>query len=102
MAITAADLAKYVGVKDDDSFVATCFAEATALVDNHIGAADVPADVKGRCYLEAGSELFHRRQAPNGIAQFATPDGGGAVRVARDPLVGVYPLTAGYLLGGFA
>lgn len=76
-------------------FAAQWLADAGGVVSS------VPAAVLDRAYLEAGSELYHRRQAPNGIAQFATPDG-NPVRVARDPLVGVYPLITPYLGGGFA
>jgi hypothetical protein len=45
------------------------------------------------------SELFHRRNAPNGIAQFASMDG-TAMRVSRDPLTSTYPLLNRYVLGG--
>ena len=101
--LQASDLAKYVGAPDADAFAAQCWAEAVALVDNLFGTVPTaPEAVIDRCYLEAGSELFHRRQAPNGIAQFATPDGAAPVRVARDPLIGVYPIAQPYLGGGFA
>jgi hypothetical protein len=50
-----------------------------------------------RCYLEVGSELFHRRNAPMGVAQYATYDGAPA-NTARDPLVGVYPLLNRYMV----
>jgi hypothetical protein len=99
----AAKLLTYVGASQADAeFAATCYGTAVALVDDLIGTATVPEDVKGRCYLEAGSELFHRRQAPNGITQFATPEGASPVRIARDPLTGVYPLLTRYLGLGFA
>jgi hypothetical protein len=55
-----------------------------------------------RAILECGSELFYRRNAPSGITQFATPDGQSAVRVARDPMVGAYPILAPYMAAGFA
>lgn len=101
----------------EDGFIEACWVEATELVGNHVGGealttagqtaraaalALVPTTVLTRCYLEAGSELYHRKNAPNGIAQFATPDGSAGVRVARDPLVGVYPLVAPYMAAGFA
>ena len=98
-------LAAYVdpsGNGRDAAFIEECFAQAKAMVDNLIGTATVPTVVVSRAYLEAGSELFHRRQAPNGITQFATPDGSGAIRVARDPMVGVTPILAPFLGGGFA
>lgn len=103
MAVAASDLTAYVGASTNDAaFVTVCLAQAQAAVDRLIGEVTVPEDVVDRCYLEAGSELFHRRQAPNGIAQFATPDGAAPVRVARDPLVGVYPILLPFLPGAFA
>lgn len=104
--ITAASLGAYVGAGTADAvYVAQCFAESEALVDNLITESTikpVPLAIRDRCVLEAGSELFHRRQAPNGIAQFATPDGAAPVRVARDPLIGVYPILEPFLPLGFA
>lgn len=99
------DLKAYVGAPDsDDTFVASCWTESTELVDLFCGIAvgDVPASVLQRATIECGSELFHRRSAPNGIAQFATLDGGSAVRVARDPMVGAYPLLTPYIGLGIA
>jgi hypothetical protein len=97
------DLKAYVGASDlDDTFVAACWTEATELVAQYLGEAvdDVNADVLKRSKIEVGSELYHRRSAPNGVAQFATLDGGSAVRVARDPMVGAYPLLARYMPAG--
>lgn len=102
--MTAADLKDYVRATsaDDDSFAAQCWEEAVELVGRYVGSATVPQTVLERAHLEVGSELFHRRNAPNGISQFATLDGSSAVRVARDPMVGAYPLLARYVGGGFA
>lgn len=87
------ELKAYVGATTpDDDFVDSCWHEAIALVTKFVGTATVNADVLNRAYLECGSELYHRRSAPNGVAQFATLDGGSAVRVARDPMVGAYPI----------
>lgn len=86
-------LKDYVGAAHtDDAFVESCWDEAIALVAKFVGTATVNADVLFRAQIECGSELFHRRSAPNGVAQFATLDGGSAVRVARDPMVGAYPI----------
>ena len=82
--------------------MAQCEAEAEALVTAYVGTALVPSEVLGRAVLEVGSELFHRRSAPNGVAQFGTLDGAAPLRVARDPMVGAYPLLARYVGGGFA
>ena len=97
------DLKAYVGAPDsDNSFVNDCWSEATALVVAFVGTATVNADILQRAKIECGSELFHRRSAPNGIAQFATLDGGSAVRVARDPMIGAYPLLTPYVGLGVA
>jgi hypothetical protein len=86
-------LKDYVGATHpDDDFVSACWDEAVALVTKFVGTATVNADVLTRAYVECGSELFHRRSAPNGVAQFATLDGGSAVRVARDPMIAAYPI----------
>lgn len=95
------ELKAYVNsANPDDDFVDSCWHEAIALVDQYVGTATVDADVLNRAYLECGAELYHRRAAPNGVAQFATMDGNNAVRVARDPLVGVYPIVARWMPAG--
>ena len=87
----------------DASFIESCIDEAIALVAGVSGGdvALVPTSILDRCYLEVGSELYQRRQAPNGVAQFAAVDG-TAIRIARDPLVGAYPLLRPFMRGGFA
>lgn len=76
--------ARHVAI--DDAFVTACATEALALVDRIIGdTLDVPADIRTRAIVEAGSELFHKRQAPNGISQYADPSG-TPMRIARDPM----------------
>jgi hypothetical protein len=96
-------LKDYVGATTpDDDFVSACWDEATALVAKFVGTATVNADVLYRAKIECGSELFHRRSAPNGIAQFATLDGGSSVRVARDPMIAAYPLLTPYVGQGIA
>jgi hypothetical protein len=92
-------LKAYVGASsNDDAYVQQCYDEAVQLVTDLISTSDVPTTVRERCYLEAGSELYHRRNAPNGVAQFSSFDG-AVIRVARDPMVGVYPLLSRYLRG---
>lgn len=110
--ITTDDLRTYVGASAvDDAFIAACLATAKSLIAVHVGAeviggiiseSVVPEPVLDRATLEVGSELFHRRQAPNGIAQFASPDGGQGVRVARDPMVAARPILAPFVPLGFA
>jgi hypothetical protein len=97
------DLKAYVGAPaSDDAFVADCWTEASALVAKFVGTATVDADILNRAKIECGSELYHRRSAPNGVAQFATLDGGSAVRVARDPMIAAYPILVPYVGQGLA
>ena len=98
-------LKAYVGAPDSDNdFVSDCWTQAHTLVDHFCGDAVsvVPAGVLTRAKIECGSELYHRRSAPNGVAQFATLEGGSAIRVARDPMVGAYPLLQVYVGLGIA
>lgn len=96
------NLQEYVGAPDSDAaFVEECWDEATALVNVFVGAETVPVAILDRAFLEVGSELYHRRQAPNGIAQFASMDG-SPVRVARDPMLGAYPLLQRFMTPGLA
>jgi len=98
----AIDLKAYVnGAEDDLEFIESCEVQAYALVDGFVGTATVPSTVLERAYLEVGSELFHRRSAPNGVMQFTTLDG-SAIRVARDPMVGAYPLLKRFVGFGLA
>ena len=96
------DLKNYVGAPDsDDAFVETCFDDASSMVTVFVGQNYVPANILTRATLEVGSELYHRRSAPNGIAQFSTFDG-TPIRVARDPMIGAYPLLNRYVGLGVA
>ncbi|NTW39350.1 MAG: hypothetical protein HGA44_05575 [Cellulomonadaceae bacterium] len=98
--VSLATYVDHTGVLTDaDPFVVQCWAEAGALVGAYVGTATLPQAVLHRARLEVGSELFHRRQAPNGVAQFAALDG-APVRVARDPMVGAYPILNRYVIGG--
>lgn len=102
MMTTAADLRAYVGATaDDDAYLTKCVSEATTMVAEHIGDATVPEDIEDRAVLEVGSELYHRRQAPHGVAQFGAFDG-APVRVSRDPMNVARPILAPYVVGGFA
>lgn len=93
-------LASYVGASEEDSaFVEQCWDEAYALVSAYVGGIDIPQAIGDRAVLETASELFHRRNAPQGIAQFAAFDG-SPVRVARDPMVGAYPILRTVMVTG--
>lgn len=97
----SSDLATYVGAtEEDETFVSQCWDEAYALVSAYVGGIDIPQAIGDRAVLETASELFHRRNAPNGIAQFAAFDG-SPVRVARDPMTPAYPILARVMVVGF-
>jgi hypothetical protein len=102
--VTLAQAKAYVAANDDstddDVFIQSCIDEATDMVVAFIGTATVPDSGKDRAILETVSELFHRRQAPSGVQQFAAFDGGPIVRVARDPMVGAYPILGRYMVIG--
>lgn len=92
------DLKAYVGSSDvDDTFVEDCWNTAEDLIASYVQSTKIPAQVLKRCNLEVGSELFHRRSAPMGVSQYATYDG-APIRIARDPLIGVYPLLNRYMV----
>lgn len=101
----ADDLAGYVETTRSDQSDA-CLRTGAALVDTYLsggGAAEsCPEEVRERAYLEVASELFHRKNSPQGVAQFSTFDGSAPVRTARDPMVAAYPLLRPYVAGGFA
>lgn len=88
-------------VESDAEFTGQCVDEAVALVGQVVGDATVPDEIRTRAVIEAGSELYHRRQAPNGISQFATPEG-APMRVARDPMNAARAILAPFLSMGFA
>lgn len=101
--ITGTDVITYVGAGSgsDSAFAGQVAEEANSLVATYVGGRDVPDMILRRAALEVASELCHRRNAPNGISQFAAPDG-QPLRVARDPMLGAYPILDRYLPGGFA
>ena len=92
MSVTVEEFREYVGTSEVSSFVDDCLASGLALVENYIGTQTVPAVIKDQSVLLCSSELFHRRSAPNGIAQFASMDGSSPMRVAKDTMTAVYTL----------
>lgn len=91
------DLKAYVGASDmDDTYVEECWLTAQDMVAAYVKSAQVPSHILKRGYMEVGSELYHRRSSPMGITQYASSDG-SAIRVARDPLIGVYPILNRYM-----
>lgn len=101
--MTADDLSQYVGANADDTvFVASCWDRADALVAQYVGTVEVPQAILDGATLDVGSELYHRRNSPSGIAQFATAGDASPVRLARDPMTSVYPVLARWISPGVA
>ncbi|MGF6821179.1 hypothetical protein M2317_000065 [Microbacterium sp. ZKA21] len=106
--MSAADLLAYISTEgiphspSEEAFAGACWAQAAALVAQHVGAVSVPAAILERATLEVGAELFHRRDTKNGVSQFASPDTGAAIRIARDPMVAAYPLLAAFVGRGIS
>ena len=91
-AVTVSELQQYVGTDETGDFIESCLDSANALVGRFIGDVDtVPNEVHRQAILICASEFWHRRSAPNGVAQFASFDG-TPIRVAKDPMNAVYPL----------
>lgn len=100
MSVTVADFREYVGTNEDSKFVTDCLDAAKALVARYIGETEgVPSHINDQAVLVCASEIFHRRQAPGGITQFADMSG-SAVRVGKDPMNAAYELLRPYV--GFA
>lgn len=104
MGLTPGDLATYVGAAEGDGsfFIPNTLTQAQTLVADYVGSAVVPEAVMDVAVLNVGSELYHRRNAPSGISQFAVAGEVSPVRLARDPLTSVYPLLARYVGLGVA
>lgn len=118
--MTPERLASYVGNTQTDTantdFLSACVLEAAHVVARYaagevaatttettVTGTSVPDSVLDRAVLEVAADLYYRKSAPSGIAQYATDSGGtGAVRIARDPIRAAYDLLRPYLTGGFA
>lgn len=61
----------------------------------------VPVEVLNEAVLNVTAELFNRKNAKNGVLQFATPDS-SPVRIARDPMVAGRPILDPFLPAGIA
>jgi hypothetical protein len=95
--LTLSDLQAYIGTEETGDFINSCLTAGENLVDNYIGdLTTVPEQIHDQAVLICASELFHRRSAPNGIAQFASMDG-SPIRVGKDPMTAVYPLLLPYV-----
>ena len=101
MTVSVEEFRAYVGTKEESSFVDDCLASGLAMVERYIGTfTTVPAAVKDNAVLVTASEIFHRRQAPGGVTQFADMSG-SAVRVGKDPMNAAYELLRPFV-GGFS
>lgn len=95
--VTLAEFQAYVGTQETGDFIESCLDAANAHVGAYIGDIEtVPNEIHRQAIMICGSELYHRRSAPNGIAQFAALDG-SPIRVGRDPMGAVYPLLLPYV-----
>lgn len=103
MAVTLEQAKQYVNpgstTTQDDAYIQDCLDEATDMVTAFTADQTIPTVAFDRAVKEVLSELYHRRNAPNGIAQFSQYDG-GPIRVARDPMVGAYPILSRYMVIG--
>lgn len=97
MTVSLNQLQAYIGTDESGDFITGCLNSGKSLIENYIGeVSTVPTHIEDQAVLICASELFHRRSAPNGIAQFASMDG-SPVRVAKDPMGAVYPLLLPYV-----
>lgn len=101
------DVATFVnaGSSADTDLLASCFAvavEATAAeLGNVTAVTQVPTATLARVVVEVAADLWHRRNAPGGIAAWAG-ETASPVYVRRDALHAVRPLLAPYVGGPFA
>lgn len=98
--VTLAELQSYIGTEETGDFINSCLTAGESLVGNYIGAiTTVPVQIRKQSVLICASELFHRRSAPNGVAQFASMDG-QPIRMGKDPMTAVYPLLLPFVSWG--
>lgn len=94
--MTVEKLMAYVDATADSiDYVTDCFNEAVQMVDDEISGRFVPEVILNRAYIEVGSDLFFRKDAPNGISQFS--DNTGGTRIARDPMLTARKILSRYL-----
>lgn len=80
-----ARLATHVGAKTADPFVRDCLSESAALVLDLVRDREVPDVILRRAAVEAGADLFWRRQARNGVSTFESDGALEVVRIGNDP-----------------
>lgn len=79
-------VAKHAKTSTNDDYVRECTEQGIALVDKHIGAVKVPPAMYERAVIETAADLFWRRNAQSGIAQFQSGEGLELMRIGADPL----------------
>ena len=100
MAVTIEEFRSYIGTDEDSTFVTECLTAGHALVTKFIGTATVPVTVHDNAILMASSELFYRRQSPQGVTQFSSLDG-NPIRAAKYPMNAARELLRPYPSSGF-
>lgn len=94
----ASALGRYVGDVPRTDYLKECISVAWLSVNHFVGTAVIPPHILDRAVLEVAAELYHRKNAPNGIKSYADAfDGASAIRVARDALVAARPLLTPYM-----
>lgn len=94
----ASALERYVGDVPRTDYLKECISVAWLSVNHFVGTAVIPPYILDRAVLEVAAELYHRKNAPNGIKSYADAfDGASAIRVARDALVAARPLLTPYM-----
>lgn len=94
----ASTLSRYVGDVPLTDYLKECVTVAWLSVMHFVGPAVVPQLILDRAVLEVAAELYHRKNAPNGIKSYSDSfDGTSAIRVARDALVAARPLLTPYM-----
>lgn len=85
MAVTIEEFRAYIGTDETSDFVTECLTAGHALVTKFVGTTTIPVAIHDNAVLMAASELFYRRQSPQGVTQFAAMDG-NPIRAAKDPM----------------
>lgn len=94
----ASALGRYVGDVPRTDYLKECISVAWLSVNHFVGTAVIPPYILDRAVLEVAAELYHRKNAPNGIKSYSDAfDGASAIRVARDALVAARPLLTPYM-----
>ncbi len=98
--VTLEEFQAYLGTDEIGDFIESCLSAGNAHVGRFIGDVDtVPNEIHRQAILICSSELFHRRNSPQGVTQFAAMDG-NPVRAAKDPMNACYPLLQPYVSYG--